>query len=219
MAVRDRRRGVWGRGAAWMPGHRNRLRSGAPRARAGTGRCRAVLVDFREGEADKIPFPDASFDAVLSTFGAMFAPDPQLTADELLRVCRAGGKIGMANWTPEGMIGEMFQIIRAAAPPTVDLAPPEDWGLEVKLRERFGNRISTLPVTRRWAAFRHFTPTHWVEFMKTWFGPTIVTFRALSPERGSSDGCDGRAGGSLQSVRRPDAAGSWRDVEVVAIKR
>jgi ubiquinone/menaquinone biosynthesis C-methylase UbiE len=151
------------------------------------GRERAAAerlpVTFLEGETEKIPFPDSSFDAVLSTFGAMFAPDPQGAASELLRVCRAGGKIGMANWTPEGMIGEMFRIVRAAAPPPVDLEPPEFWGIESKLRERFEDRISSLTATRRCAAIRHFTPKHWVEFMKTWFGPTIVTFRALSPER------------------------------------
>lgn len=149
------------------------------RERAAAERLR---VTFLEGEADRIPFPDASFDAVLSTFGAMFAPDPMLTARELLRVCRPGGKIGMANWTPEGMIGEMFRIVRAAAPSAVKLEPPEDWGVEEKLRERFGDRISTLTVTGRWAAFRHFTPKHWVEFMKTWFGPTIVTFQSLPAE-------------------------------------
>jgi ubiquinone/menaquinone biosynthesis C-methylase UbiE len=150
------------------------------RERAAAERLR---VSFLEGESDRIPFPDSSFDAVLSTFGAMFAPDPRLTANELLRVCRSGGKVGMANWTPEGMIGEMFRMGRAAAPPAVDLEPPEDWGVEAELRERFGDSISSLTVTRRFAAFRHFTAGDWVEFMKTWFGPTIVTFRSLSPER------------------------------------
>ena len=140
-----------------------------------------LTVTFLVGEADRIPFPDASFDAVLSTFGAMFAPDPQLAADEMLRVCRPGGKIGMANWTPHGMIGEMFRILRAATPPAA-IEPPENWGVEAKLEERFGDRISSLLLTRRSAAFRHFTPKHWVEFMKTWFGPTIVTFRSLSPQ-------------------------------------
>jgi ubiquinone/menaquinone biosynthesis C-methylase UbiE len=152
------------------------------------GRERAAAerlkITFAEGEAEKIPFPDSSFNVVLSTFGAMFAADPRLAADELLRVCRPGGKIGMANWTPEGMVGEMFQIVRAAAPPPpVNLAPPGDWGVEEKVRERFGDRVSSLTVARRMCVFRHFSPQHWVEFMKTWFGPMIVTFRALSAER------------------------------------
>ncbi len=151
------------------------------------GRERATAerlhITFLDGEAEKIPFPDASFDAVLSTFGAMFAPDPQRTADELVRVCRPGGKIGMANWTPEGMIGEMFHIVRQETPPPVNIDPPEHWGIESKLHERFGDRISSLTVTRRDALFLHFTAQSWVEFMRTWFGPTIVTFRALSPER------------------------------------
>ena len=188
------------------------------RERAAAERLR---VSFLEGEAEKIPFPDSSFDAVLSTFGAMFAPDPKLAADELLRVCRPGGKIGMANWTPQGMIGEMFRIVRAAAPPPpVKLEPPEDWGVEAKLRERFGDRISTLTVTPRWSAFRHFTPKDWVEFMKTWFGPTIVTFRALSPEQQ-----DALTAAMLDLVTRNNQSGDQtllargEYIEVIARKR
>jgi ubiquinone/menaquinone biosynthesis C-methylase UbiE len=179
-----------------------------------------LTVTFQEGEADKIPFPDSSFDAVLSTFGAMFAPDPQVTADELLRVCRGGGRIGMANWTPDGMIGEMFQITRAAAPAAINAPPPEGWGVESKLRERFGDRIASLSVTRRTAAFRHFTPKHWVEFMKTWFGPTIVTFRALSPEQQAAL-TDAMVDLATRYNRSGDqtllARGEY--VEVVAVKR
>jgi len=187
------------------------------RERAAAERLR---VSFVEGDTEKIPFPDSSFDTVLSTFGAMFAPDPRLTADELLRVCRPGGKIGMANWTPEGMIGEMFRIVRAASQPPVKLEPPENWGVEAKLRERFGDRISALTVTRKWCAFRHFTPKDWVEFMKTWFGPAIVTFRALSPE-----GQDELTAAMLDLATRYNQSGDrtllarGEYIEVVARKR
>ena len=156
------------------------------------GRERAAAerlpVDFREGEADKIPCPGASFDAVLSTFGAMFAPDPQ---------------------TPEGMIGEMFQIVRAAAPPAVDPAPPEDWGLEAKLRERFGDRISTLAVTRPLGCVSAFHAN-----------ATIVTFRALSPERREA-----LTAAMVELAARYNQSGDQtllargEYVEVVAIKR
>jgi SAM-dependent methyltransferase len=174
-ALAAARRGCHVTGIDFVPAllERARERSAAERLRA----------TFLDGDVENIPFPDASFDGVLSTFGAMFAPDPHRAADELLRVCRPGGKIGMANWTPEGMIGEMFRIVRLAAPPPVKIEPPEAWGMESELRERFGDRISSLTITRRDAIFRHFTPAHWVDFMKTWFGPTIVTFRGLSPER------------------------------------
>ena len=174
-ALAAARRGCRATGIDFVPALLDRARE-----RAAAERLR---VTFLEGEAEKIPFPDASFDAVLSTFGAMFAPDPRRTADELLRVCRPGGKIGMANWTPDGMVGEMFRIVRAAAPPPVDLEPPVAWGVEAKLQERFGDRISSLSAVRRSAVLRHFTPRDWVEFMKTWFGPTIVTFRGLPPDK------------------------------------
>jgi len=179
-----------------------------------------LTATFLEGDAEKIPLPDASFDAVLSTFGAMFAPEPRRAAEEMLRVCRAGGKIGMANWTPEGMIGEMFRMVRTAAPPPVDLEPPEQWGVEAKLRERFGGRIASLSITRRSAAFRHFSPQHWVEFMKTWFGPMMVAFRGLSVERR-----EGLTAAIIELAERYNQSGDQTllargdYVEVVAVKR
>src|SRR3954451_11350827 len=94
-------------------------------------------IEFVEGDAQALPFADASFDVVLSTFGAMFAPDQPKTAKELLRVCRSGGRVGMANWTPEGFVGQMFAIVAKHAPPPVKLDPPPLWGTEARLRDLF----------------------------------------------------------------------------------
>lgn len=140
------------------------------RARAEAERLR---VAFKYGDAEAIPFPDRSFDVVLSTFGAMFAPDPKLAAAEMLRVCRPGGRIGMANWTPEGMLGEMSRLTAVFAPLPATLPPPVLWGAPDVVRERFGSGVESLRIDRRRAAFRHHSPESWVEFMKTYFGPTI----------------------------------------------
>ena len=145
------------------------------RERAAADRLR---VDFRYGDASAIPFPDESFDIVLSTFGAMFAPDPMQCASELLRVCRKGGKIAMANWQPTGFAGEMFHINAKFAPPPAGSLPPSQWGVPDVVKQRFGDRISSLQLIERDALFRHETPEHWVEFMKTYFGPMILAHRA-----------------------------------------
>ena len=136
-------------------------------------------IAFSEGDAENIPFPNASFDVILSTFGSMFAPDQEKAASELLRVCRSGGKIGMANWTPEGFIGELFRINARYVPPPAGLKPPVLWGKEERLRELFGNAISSLQVTRRTFQFRYPSADHWIDFWRTYYGPTFKTFATL----------------------------------------
>jgi ubiquinone/menaquinone biosynthesis C-methylase UbiE len=136
-------------------------------------------IAFSEGDAENIPFPDASFDVVLSTFGSMFAPDQEKAASELLRVCKPGGKIGMANWTPEGFIGELFRINARYVPPPPGVRPPVLWGREERLRELFGDGISSLQVTRRTFQFRYMSADHWIDFWRTYYGPTFKTFAAL----------------------------------------
>jgi ubiquinone/menaquinone biosynthesis C-methylase UbiE len=136
-----------------------------------------LKIEFREGNAEAIPCEDGSFDVVLSTFGAMFA-EPSRAAAELLRVCRAGGKIGMANWAPQGMIGEMFKITSSFSPPPQGSQPPSLWGVEEVIRQRFGDAVRELRIIPRKAIFRHYTPESWVEFMKTYFGPTIKAHQA-----------------------------------------
>jgi ubiquinone/menaquinone biosynthesis C-methylase UbiE len=141
-------------------------------------------IDFRFGDAADIPFPDESFDVVLSTFGAMFAPDPMKAASELLRVCRKGGRIGMANWKPAGFIGEMFRINSTYAPPPAGSIPPSQWGVPEIVKERFGNRVSSLQFNQREALFRHDSPEHWVEFMKKFFGPMMRAQEAAGEKAG-----------------------------------
>jgi SAM-dependent methyltransferase len=150
------------------------------------GRQRAAAeqlqIAFREGDVEALPFPDAGFDVVLSTFGAMFAPDQRKAAAELLRVCRPGGRIGMTNWTPDGFTGQMFKIVASHAPPPTGIDPPPLWGIEDRVRELFGDEISSLRVEERQAIWRFRSPEHWVEYFRTYFGPTKVAFARVGPE-------------------------------------
>jgi hypothetical protein len=119
---------------------------------------------------------------VLSTFGAMFAPDQPRTAAELLRVCRSGGRIGMGNWTPEGFVGQMFAVVAKHAPPPVELDPPPLWGTEARLRELFGDGVSALEVHERVGTMRFHSPEDWLQYFRTWFGPTKDAFARVGPE-------------------------------------
>ena len=141
-----------------------------------------LLIDFREGDAMALTFEDASFDVVMSTFGAIFAPDPERTAAEMARVCRPGGKIAMANWTPEGMLGKLFRILARYSPQGTNVDLPVSWGDEAVLKERLGAYVSDLRIKREVVRFRSLSPAHWVEFMKTYFGPAIRAFEYSSSE-------------------------------------
>lgn len=149
------------------------------------GRIRAAAehldLEFVEGDAEDLPFPNASFDAVLSIYGAMFAPDHQRTASELARVCRSGGVIALASWTPEGFIGEMFRLIGKYIPPAAGLVPPIRWGNEIHLRTIFGDAISSMSSLVRTAVFRFPSAEENVRFFRTYYGPTLKTFETLSP--------------------------------------
>ncbi len=138
-----------------------------------------LTIAFQEGDAEKIPFPDASFDAVLSTFGAMFAPNQEKTGHELVRVCRPGGKIGMANWTPEGFPGQMFRTVAKFVPPPPGLKPPTLWGTEDGLRSFLGDHVASLQITRRYHMFRHRSPESWLEYHRRFFGPAVKAFETL----------------------------------------
>jgi SAM-dependent methyltransferase len=148
------------------------------------GRKRAVaeglLVDFREGDAEEIPFPEASFDYVLSTIGAMFAPDQEKTASELLRVCRPGGKIGMANFTPDSFAGEVGKVTaKYLPPPPPGLKPPFLWGTEERLQELFGDGVSSLEVQRRSFVFRYPSPRFYIELSRVHVGLIREALEAL----------------------------------------
>ena len=138
-----------------------------------------VQVQFDEGDAEALPYPDASFDLVVSLIGAMFAPRPELVASELARVCRPGGRIAMANWTPEGHVGQMFKIIGKHLPPPL-MPSPMKWGDEATLRERLGQGTSKLTVTRRMYPMGYpFGPGEVVEFFFQYYGPTLRALAAL----------------------------------------
>src|SRR5262245_21122918 len=139
-------------------------------------------IEFVEGDAAEMPFADGQFDVVMSTFGAMFAPEQEKTASELLRVCRSGGRIGMANWVPDGEVGTMFMTVAKHAPPPPGVKPPLIWGVEDNLRELFGEGISDLRVERRTARQVFRSADHWMEFFRTYFGPTKVAFERVGPE-------------------------------------
>jgi SAM-dependent methyltransferase len=147
------------------------------------GRRRAaaegLVVELLEGDAESLPFPDASFDAVTSVFGAMFAPDHAQAASELLRVCRPGGRIALASWTPTGFIGELFQAVGAHVPPPAGVPAPMLWGTEDHLRELFGKGIRSLDVTERTFTFRFRSAEEFVGFFRRWYGPTVKAFAAL----------------------------------------
>jgi SAM-dependent methyltransferase len=161
------------------------------------GRERAAAerlpVAFAEGDAEDIPFPDASFDVVLSTLGSMFAPDQDKAAAELLRVCRPGGKVGLANWTPDGFIGQMFKVTGRYVPPPPGLRPPALWGTEDRLRELFGDGIASMRAERRSFVFRYRSFDHWLEVFRTYYGPVSKAFEALDAERQEAYTADLRA--------------------------
>jgi ubiquinone/menaquinone biosynthesis C-methylase UbiE len=142
-----------------------------------------VTIEFREGDAEALEFEDASFDVVLSTFGVMFTPDQEQAAREILRVCRPGGRVGLANWTPEGFIGRIFQLIGRWAPPAPGLRPPSAWGTESRIAELFGAGATKISTTRREFTFRYASAAHWIDVFRTYYGPMHKAFAALDPER------------------------------------
>ena len=133
-------------------------------------------------DAQNLPFEDGSFDVVISTFGAMFAPDQQRVADELVRVCRPGGRIGMANWAPGSMMHEVFAATGKHVPPPPGVQPVFNWGNEDKVRELFGDRVTSLEFIRRDMVWRFHSPEHMLEFFRDWYGPTQAAFDALDDD-------------------------------------
>ncbi len=136
-------------------------------------------VSFEVGDAENLPYADGSFDVVLSTLGVMFAPDQEKAASELLRVCRPGGKIGLANWTPDGYIGNMFRTMGKHVSPPPGIKPPPLWGTEERLRELFGEAVSSLQTTRRTCFFRYPSAAYFVEYFRDYYGPTLKAFESL----------------------------------------
>jgi len=153
------------------------LDRGAERARA-----ERLDVTFQVADAEILPFADASFDAVLSTFGVMFAPDQGRAAAELARVCRPGGRIGLANWTPEGFIGQVFRTLGRHLPPPAGVQPPSRWGVEANLHALFGDTAGAIAVRPRLFNFRYRSAAHFIDVFRTWYGPIHKAFAALPAE-------------------------------------
>jgi len=147
------------------------------------GRARAeaegLEIDFRVADAEDLPFADSAFDVALSTFGVMFAPDHAKSAGEMLRVVRAGGRIGLASWTPDGLVGQLFKTIGKYVPPPAGMRSPALWGTEDYLRELFGDQASSIRITRRQFLFRYASTGHWLQVFKDYYGPVQKAFAAL----------------------------------------
>lgn len=173
-ALSAARRGCDATGIDYVPALIDRARERAAAER--------LSARFEVGDCEDIPFPDSSFDVVLSVYGSMFAPRQEKAAQELLRVCRPKGKIGMTNWTPDGFWGQAFGLQAKYVPPPAFLRPPTEWGTENRLRELFGHEVSSMRITRRSALFRYRSSRHWIEVFRTHFGPVIRTIEALDEE-------------------------------------
>jgi len=151
------------------------------------GRARAAAegldIAFQVADAENLPFQDGSFDVALSTFGVMFTPDHARTAAELLRVVRAGGRIGLANWTPDSFIGQLFKVIGKAVPPPVGVMSPLLWGTEAYLGELFGDAAADIRTERRDFCFRYASSGHWLQVFRDFYGPVNKAFGALDSDR------------------------------------
>ncbi|MBC7562880.1 MAG: class I SAM-dependent methyltransferase [Gemmatimonadaceae bacterium] len=154
------------------------LESGKTRAAA-----EGLPITFEVADAENLPFADASFDVVVSTFGVMFTPDQPQAAKEMLRVCRPGGKIGLANWTPDSFIGQLFKIIGRYVPPAPGVMSPSLWGTQARIEELFGSGARALRTTTREFVFRYRSDVHWLEVFRTFYGPMHRTFAALDAEK------------------------------------
>jgi SAM-dependent methyltransferase len=213
-AIAAARHGCTAVGVDYVP---SLLESGRRRAEA-----EGLDVQLLEGDAEALPFPDASFDAVTSVFGAMFAPDHTRAAAELLRVCRPGGRIALANWTPTGFIGELFRTVAAHVPPPAGVQSPMLWGTESHLRGLFDDAIASLEIEERTFTFRFPSAEDFVLFFRTWYGPTLKAFAALE-----GDARDALEQDLLDLARRSDRLGGGSGaiaipatyIEAVAVTR
>ena len=145
-------------------------------------------LECQGADAEDLPFPGESFDVVVSTFGVMFTPDQERAASELLRVCKSGGKIGLANWTPGGFVGQIFATIGKYIPPAPGLKSPALWGTRARLTELFEPHAS-IAASERSFSLRYRSPEHWLEVFKTYYGPVLKAFAALdSPAQAALHG-------------------------------
>ena len=177
-------------------------------------------MTFETADAEALPYEDASYDVVLSVFGAMFAPDQPQTASELLRVCRPGGLIGLAAWTPEGFLGDWFRATAAHAAPPAGLASPLRWGTEEGVAELLGDEVSSILTRKRAYTWRFPNAQAMVDLFRTWYGPTVKAFAAVGPEGEAALERDLLAVIERAAHRRGDAIAIPAEyLEVVAVRR
>lgn len=157
---------------------------------AARAKAEGLVVTYQVADAENLPFPDASFDVVLSTFGVMFTPEHARSAREMMRVVRPGGRIGLANWTPEGFVGQLFKVVGGFVPPPPGVKSPALWGMKTHLDELFGKSASEIRLERRNFNFRYRSPEHFVQVFRDFYGPTHKAFAALDPagQKGLADG-------------------------------
>ena len=161
-------------------------------------------ITFEVADAENLPYANASFDIVLSTFGVMFAPDHERAAGELMRVCKPGGRIGLASWTPAGFLGQLFRVVAEHVPPIPGVRSPLLWGTDAHLRQLFAD-ATAIEHTTRMFAFRYRSPEHWVNVFRTYYGPVHKAFLALDEDRQAALEAD--LIGLLRSLNRGGAAG------------
>ena len=150
------------------------------RARAS---AEALQVQFEQADAENLPYPDHSFDVVLSTFGVMFTPDQDKAASEMARACKPGGRIGLANWTPASFVGEIFKTMGKHVAPAAGVKSPALWGTEARLHELFDEQLDSMAIERRNFVFRYHNAAHWLEVFRTFYGPMHKAFGALDAEK------------------------------------
>jgi len=159
------------------------------RARARAS-AEGLPVRFEQADAESLPYADATFDVVLSTFGVMFTPNQEQAAAELARVCRSGGRIGLANWTPSSFVGELFKLLGRYVPPPAGVRSPALWGTEERLRELFGTRLDSIAIEHRNFVFRYRSADHWLDVFRTFYGPLQKAFGALDSTKQESLAAD-----------------------------
>ncbi len=142
-------------------------------------KAEGLPVEFQVADAEALPFADAMFDVVVSTFGVMFTPDQDKAASELLRVCKRGGKIGLANWTPEGFIGQLFKTLGQYLPPPAGAKSPALWGTRPRINEMFATSATSIKAERRHFTFRYHSPDHFLQIFRSYYGPMLKAFAAL----------------------------------------
>lgn len=174
-AIAAARRGCIAVGADYVPAllERGRLRAEAEH----------LTIEFVEADTEKLPFADRSFDAVTSIYGSMFSPDHTRAASEIARVCKPGGRIALASWTPDGYVGQMFKLFASFVPPPAGVQPPPLWGTEPHLKTIFGPAIKSIRSNIRQTIMRFRSPEEKIEVFRAYFGPTVRAFAALSPDK------------------------------------